>query len=73
MVVTGLNPNGTAAAAGLREGDVIMTVDETTIGDFDDLQAAIDGARAAEHETMLFQIRREDSIIFLAVDTWVND
>lgn len=73
ITVVGMNPDGTAAAAGLREGDVIEAVDDTTITSFEDLQAAIESARGAGHKSMLFQIRRDGDVLFLAVDTWVND
>lgn len=73
VVVVGMNPDGTAAAAGLREGDVILEVDDIVVDTFEDLQVAVESARDAEHETMLFQIRRGEGIYFIGVDTWVND
>ncbi len=73
ITVVGMNPDGTAAAAGLREGDVIQAVDDTTITSFDDLQTAIETARDAGNNSMLFQISRDGDVLFLAVDTWVND
>lgn len=73
VVVIGMNPDGTAAAAGLREGDIILGVDDIRVEEFDDLAEAVESARAAGNETMLFEIRRRDSVFFLAVDTWVND
>ena len=73
IVVVGMNPEGTAAAAGLREGDVILVVNDVQIDVFEDLQRAVEAARSAEEETMLFQIRRGDAVYFIGVDTWVND
>jgi len=73
VVVIGLNPVATAATAGLREGDVIVQIDDAEIGEYDDLQAAVAAARDAGHEVMLFEIRRGDSILFVPVDTWMYD
>ncbi len=73
ITVVDMNPDGTAAAAGLHQGDVIEAVDDTTIATFDDLQTAIQSARDSGHKSMLFQVRRDGEVLFLAVDTWVND
>lgn len=73
IVVVGMNPEGTAAAAGLREGDVVLVVNDTQIDVFEDLQQAVESARSAGEETMLFQVRRGNSVFFIGVDTWVND
>jgi serine protease Do len=73
VVVIGLNPIATAAMAGIREGDVILQIDETAVGQYEDLQAAVAEARDAGNEIMLFQIRRGDSMLFVPVDTWMYD
>ena len=73
VVVMRLNPVATAATAGLREGDVILEIDEAAIGEYADLEGAVEGARAAGNEVMLFQIRRGDRVLFVPVDTWMYD
>ncbi len=72
ITVIGINPDGTAAAAGLQQGDVLVSVDDQTIGNFTDLQTAVDAARSANHPAMLFEIQRNGSVLFVAVNTWVN-
>lgn len=73
VVVMRLNPVATAATAGLREGDVIIEIDEAPISEYADLQAAVESAREAGHTVMLFQIRRGDRVLFVPVDTWMYD
>ena len=73
VVVMRLNPVATAATAGLREGDVILEIDEAAIGEYADLEVAVETARDAGNEVMLFQIRRGDRVLFLPVDTWMYD
>jgi serine protease Do len=73
VTVMGMNPVATAAAAGLREGDVILSIDDAAIGVYDDLQAAVAAARDAGHKVMLFQIRRGDTLLYIPVDTWMYD
>ena len=73
VIVIGLNPVATAATAGLREGDVILEIDDTEVVEYENLQAAVAEARDANNEVMLFRIRRGSSILFVPVDTWMYD
>ena len=73
VIVTGMNPVGTAAAAGLRQGDIISAVDDVMIDDIEDLQDAVADARETDQEAMLFQILRGDRVMFLAVRPWVSE
>lgn len=73
LVVVGMNPNGTAAAAGLEQGDVILGVDDDEVESFEEVRDAVEAARDADREAVLFQIRRNGVVIFVPVRTWVND
>lgn len=67
VVIAQINPNGTAAEAGLREGDVIVAVGNDTIESTADVRAAVDAAREAGRESILFQINRDGGTLIVAV------
>jgi len=73
VVIVGVNPDGTAAEAGLQRGDVILGVDDAEVERFEDVREAVETARDADREALLFQIRRGNAEVFVAVRTWVND
>ena len=65
LAVTDVDPNGAAAEAGIRPGDVIRQVDGTNVRSADDLRSALktDAARPA-----LVLVQRGDHSIFVTVD-----
>jgi predicted metalloprotease with PDZ domain len=58
--VRAVEPSGTAAAAGVKAGDVILTVDGIRVDDPDALSAAIQ--RSAEGSTLRLQVRRGTTV-----------
>jgi serine protease Do len=64
VVVTGINPDGRAADAGLREGDVIRQVDGKAVLSAADLRAAL-GGRAERPALVLVQ--RGETTFFATV------
>jgi len=64
-VVVGVEPGGRAEAAGVREGDVIVSVDGQPVTDAASLQAAVERARSAQ--VMRLRVRRGRGYLFLVV------
>ena len=65
VVVVGVEPGGRAEAAGLREGDVIVSVDGQPVTDAASLRAAVEKARSAE--LMRLRVRRGSGYLFVVV------
>ena len=64
VVVTQVDPNGTAAQFGIREGDVIMKVNRENIRTVKDFEKQISDTKPGEN--ILFYVRRGDGNLFLA-------
>jgi serine protease Do len=64
VVVTGVEPAGRAATAGLRVGDVIEEVDGTAVGSLNALRNAL---RQAGDRPALLLVHREGAAIFLTL------
>ena len=64
MVVTKENPQSNAAQAGLKEGDLIVSVDRETVDNVSQFDKAVSGIKPGD--TALLRIRRGDSGFFLA-------
>lgn len=61
LLVTGVDPNGPAAGAGIRAGDVIQQVDGKALSSTEDLRRALsDGGRPA-----LVLVRRGEQNVFV--------
>jgi serine protease Do len=67
VVIADLDPNGTAAVAGLREGDRIAAIGNIDVNDVGDVRTAVDEARSAGRDTVLFQIERNGQTALVAV------
>jgi serine protease Do len=65
VVVTAVEPGGTADEAGIRRGDVIMEVDRKPIRNLDEYKKAVAGIRKGKG--ILFLVRRGESTLFLAL------
>ncbi len=57
VLVVSLEDDGPAAAAGIREGDIVVGVDDAPVANVDDLQRAL-GAEAIGREMRLVVLRR---------------
>ena len=61
VVVTEVDPEGAAAEAGIRRGDVILELDQEEIGSVRDLSRKLDAA----DESVLVLVRRGDNTLFV--------
>lgn len=64
VVVTQVDPNGTAAQFGIQEGDVIMKVNRENIRSVADFEKQISDTKPGDN--ILFYLRRGDGNLFLA-------
>jgi len=62
VVVTGVDPAGPAAAAGIREGDVLLEVDRKPVKSAADVARAFDDA-----ETALVLLARDEATLFVTL------
>jgi serine protease Do len=65
VVVSDVDPNGTAAQAGIRRGDVILEVNKTKVTDFETLNKVL--GKDKDSKSILFLINRGGRTIFVAV------
>jgi serine protease Do len=65
VVVTAVDPDGPAAEAGIRRGDVLLEVNRRPIRNARQYEKALRGA--GKDKSILFLVRRGDSTIFLAL------
>jgi len=64
VVVQNVNPDGRAADAGIKEGDIILEVNRKAVQSVDDLRAAV--RRSADRPTLLL-VNRDGRDIFVTV------
>jgi serine protease Do len=67
VVVIGVDPNGTAADHGFKEGDVILEVAGKSVADPGDVRDAIKTARADNKNNVLMRIRSGDASHYVAM------
>ena len=65
VVITSVQPQSTAAEAGLRRGDVILEVNRKQIANVDSFQKTVNEAKPDTN--ILFLVRRGDNNLFLAL------
>jgi len=65
LAVTGVEPGSAAERAGVREGDVIVSVDGQTVNNVSELRSVLE--RSKKEAATLLRIHRGDGYIFLAV------
>jgi Do/DeqQ family serine protease len=65
LVVTGVDPTGPAAAAGLRQGDLIEQANREPVRSTEDLRAAVEGA--GERPVLLLVTRGNEGSTFITV------
>ena len=67
LAVTGVEPGSAAERAGVREGDLIVSVNGQQVNDVSELRSAL--GKSKKDETTRLRIRRGDGYLFLAVPT----
>jgi serine protease Do len=65
VVITSVEPQSAAAAAGLQRGDVILEVDRQKVGNAAELRKTLDQAKPGAN--LLFLIQRGGNSVFLAL------
>lgn len=64
VVISSLDPNGIAAQAGVREGDVVVKLNRNEIHTIKDFNKEVDNAKPGDN--LLFYIKRGDNNLFIA-------
>jgi serine protease Do len=64
VLVTGVDPRGTAASAGIRQGDVIEEVNHRSVADVDGLRSAL--SRSGDRPALML-VNREGSTLYIAL------
>lgn len=67
LLITEVEANSTAAEGGMREGDMIVAVNNTDVRSADELSEAVEEATKAGRKAVLFQLSNEDSSRFVAL------
>jgi serine protease Do len=67
VVVTGVDPNGTAAEHGFRTGDIILDVGGKSVANAHDIRSALDAARGQGRHDVLMHVKTSDSMRFVAL------
>jgi serine protease Do len=67
VVVTAVDPDGAAAAHGVKTGDVILNVGGKAVSDIGDVRAALRDAKADGKHSVLMQVKTADATRFVAV------
>ena len=66
LIVTEVDPNGSAAGAGIRRGDVIAEVNQKEVNTAQEFQRAV--ASVKKGEMMLFLVKRGEGALFIALE-----
>jgi serine protease Do len=67
LVVTGIDPSGSAAQKGLRRGDVILEAGGQTVNARGELAAAFEAARKEGRRSVLLRVKSAEGTRFVAV------
>jgi serine protease Do len=67
VVVTAVDPDGTAAEHGVKTGDVILNVGGKPVSNIGDVRAALRDAKADGKHSVLMQVKTADASRFVAV------
>ncbi len=66
LIVTGVDPTGVAADAGIRRGDIILEVNQEPVRTISDFQKIV--REAKKGEMMLFLVKRQEGSLYIAVE-----
>jgi serine protease Do len=67
VVVTAVDPDGSAAEHGFQSGDVIVDVGGKTVGNAGDVREALSEARSQGKRAVLMRVKTADSVKFVAL------
>ena len=67
LLVTGVRPGSRAEEKGIREGDVIVSLNGEEIQSLRDLRTGLKSAREAGRKSALLQIKRQNGTVFVPV------
>ena len=67
MVVTSVDPDGTAAEHGVQTGDVILDVGGKAVSNIGDVRSALQNAASGGKHSVLMQVKNADVNRFIAV------
>jgi serine protease Do len=67
VVVTGVDPEGSAAEHGFQSGDVIIDVGGKAVGDASDVRKVLSKARSQGKHAVLMQVKTADAMKFVAL------
>jgi serine protease Do len=67
VVVTAVDPEGSAAEHGFQSGDIIVDVGGKTVGNASDVRKALSEARSLGKRAVLMRVKTADSVKFVAL------
>ena len=67
VVITSVDPESGAAEAGLREGDIVVSVNQKLVSDLSDVDSAVEKAKQDGRPSVLAQIERDGNRRFVAI------
>ena len=67
VVVTGVDPEGSAAEHGFQSGDVILAVGGKVVGNPGDVRRALSEAKSQGKHDVLFRVKTADTMKFVAL------
>lgn len=72
VMITSVEPDSIAAERGMRQGDVIVSVNNTDVKTADEIAAAVKEATDSGRKAVLFQLSNQDSSRFVALPVAVG-
>ncbi|MCR9139052.1 MAG: Do family serine endopeptidase [Alphaproteobacteria bacterium] len=72
VMITEIEPDSVAAERGMREGDIIVAVNNVDVKTAEDISTAVDKATESGRKAVLFQLSNQDSSRFIALPVAVG-
>lgn len=72
VLITEIEPDSVAAERGMREGDIIVAVNNIDVKTADDISTAVNKATESGRKAVLFQLSNQDSSRFVALPVAVG-